>query len=264
MANKKINIKWAVGAVAIIILIAAAAVFEQKLSAPKTAAPPKAGEILASTRALYEKAPQYEVFFYLQQPRTENEADDVELLGKLREKYRLLYKRSPKNRADSDFVRLEGLIGTNQGTVAAYSPVTGRITVYHPSYAVLKIGKEDKRMTDMLKLDIKSAVDGLIALSGDKKSDTKIEDGDCPRKEPAVKNSAACHVITIVSPDRKMTAYINKADSQLETLETAFSGKKSKYVLSRRQTWLGFVSRPVSEEEIIGKPDYKKNIINKR
>lgn len=236
---------------------ATAAVEIEKKVAPaaipaKKSARDNVKEILTKTVKAYNAAPVYETGFYLQQPRTAAEVDDGELMMKLREKYRLLYRRG-RGGAESDSLRLEGVQGTNQGTTAVWTGGAKAIIVYRPRYGAQKVAKGDKRIADFFTLDVKFLAEDLLNAAGGAKTNVSLAEEQCP-KDGMSGAKAECYAVTLAGGTFGAKAYISKDTSLMEMIEYQLADKKGGLYLTKRLTWFKFEPRDVTEKEITAKP----------
>lgn len=247
---KKVGIKtWIV---AVVVVAAGIAAFAAAQNAGKPApAAPDVVALLGKTLALYTVGTSYEVKFYLQQPKTQKEADDSDKMGKLRETYHLLYKRGA-NLPAGDRIRLEGVVGSNQKTIVVFPDKNGRVTVYRPKAAPLETPREDKRMVDFFKTDMKLFASDLLDTAKDPKSNKMIEEAPCKIQDSI--DSKGCFKISLTMQVDKKVAYINKNGYSIERYEYLLNRKNrdgsDNYGLTWRMEWFDYKVRDISDEEL--------------
>lgn len=198
--------------------------------------------VLVKTAKKYDAIAAYTVDFTLQQPRTPKESRDIETMEKLHESLRLHYKKRAKNDPLRDAIRLEAIDGFNKCTDLGYAPGTGKVTVYRPGTAPLKLAPGDKRLGDFFKLGLHTtAADVESRARSGKYAVTMIEES---HSFMPGERALPMYVIEMkrTQTDRIMV-FVDKKSFALRAVDLYLYNKKGgkteteRFVLNRRMEW---------------------------
>lgn len=217
--------------------------------------------VLLKTAELDETIREYEVTISLQQPRTPKEAKDAAVLEKIRETLKLYYKKHAADDPMRDTFRLDSIDGFNKCSDFCYTPGTGKVTVYRPGAAPIKLPPDDKRLVDLFKLGLHTVTDELAAKGkSGKYAVTMLEESHSFMPgEPA----QPMYVVDMKRPDvERIVVFIDRKTFALRAVERYLFNKKGKteidrYALNRRTAWSPVIAVSHAESWYTRASDYK-------